>query len=120
MRRRDFITPFGVVTAWPLAAQSQQGPIRRDIAEPILPHNGAHRCHRCGRVIVGKGGCFIGVREMEAFHHKAALRKAKQYAWERDVEVWQRERRFGRIASADLNPVVQLALRRLAQKRKKT
>jgi hypothetical protein len=29
MRRRDFITLFGVVTAWPLAAQSQQGPIRR-------------------------------------------------------------------------------------------
>jgi len=72
------------------------------------------------RIIVGWDVRFIGVREIEAPDDKAALRKAKQYAGERDVEVWQRERRVGRIASADQNPVVELALRRLAQKVEKT
>ena len=70
--------------------------------------------------IVGKDGRFIGVREIEAADDKAALRKAKQYAGEREVEVWQRERHVGRIAIADQNSVVQLALRRLAQKLEKT
>jgi hypothetical protein len=72
------------------------------------------------RIIVGWDGRFIGVQEIEAPDDKAALRKAKQYAGERDVEVWQRERRVGRIASADPNPVVELALRQLAQKVEKT
>jgi alkanesulfonate monooxygenase SsuD/methylene tetrahydromethanopterin reductase-like flavin-dependent oxidoreductase (luciferase family) len=70
--------------------------------------------------IIGRDERFIGVREIAAPDDKAALRKAKRYVGERDVEVWQRERRVGRIASADQNPVVQLVLRRLAQKLEKT
>ena len=70
--------------------------------------------------IVGNDKRFIGVREIDAPDDKAALRKAKRYASERDVEAWQRERRIGRIASNERsesqNPVVQLALRRLSQK----
>ena len=49
--------------------------------------------------IVGNDKRFIGVREIDAPDDKAALRKAKRYASERDVEVWQRERRIGRIGS---------------------
>ena len=70
--------------------------------------------------IVGREERFIGVREIDAPNDKAALRKARRYVGERDVEVWQRDRRVGRIASSELsksqNPVVQLALRRLFQK----
>jgi hypothetical protein len=70
--------------------------------------------------IVGQSGRFTGVQEIEAPDDKAALRKAKQYAGERDVEVWQQGRHVGRIASADQNPVVKLALRRIAHKLEKT
>jgi hypothetical protein len=73
--------------------------------------------------IVGRDERFIGVREIDAPDDKAALRKAKRYVDGQDVEVWQRERRIGRIASNEssigLNPVVQLALRRLSQREKK-
>jgi hypothetical protein len=70
--------------------------------------------------IVGGDERFIGVREIDARDDNAALRKARRYAAERDVEVWQRDRRIGRIASNERsksqNSVVQLALRRLSQK----
>jgi hypothetical protein len=70
--------------------------------------------------IVGSDEHFIGVREIDAPDDKAALRKAKRYVDGQDVEVWQRERRIGRIASNERtksqNPVVQLALRRLSQR----
>jgi|HubBroStandDraft_6_1064221.scaffolds.fasta_scaffold613839_2 hypothetical protein len=73
--------------------------------------------------IVGRDERFIGVREIDAPDDKAALRKAKRYVDGQDVEVWQRERRIGRIASNEssigLNPVVQLALRRLSQREKR-
>jgi hypothetical protein len=73
--------------------------------------------------IVGRDERFIGVREIDAPDDKAALRKAKRYVDGQDVEVWQRERRIGRIASDErskgLNPVVQLALRRLSQREKR-
>jgi hypothetical protein len=74
-----------------------------------------------GEIVIHEGFVkFVEIREIAAPDDKAALRKAKRYVGERDVEVWQRERRVGRIASADQNPVVQLALRRLAQKLEKT
>jgi len=49
--------------------------------------------------IVGRNGRFIGVREIEAPNDAAALRKARQYVDERDVEIWQRERQIGRIVA---------------------
>ena len=70
--------------------------------------------------IVGRDERFIGVREIDAPDDKAALRKARRYVGDRDVEIWQRDRRIGRIASNERsksqNSVVQLALRRLSQK----
>jgi hypothetical protein len=73
--------------------------------------------------IVGRDERFTGVREIDAPDDKAALRKAKQYVHGQDVEVWQQERRIGRIASNERsksqNPVVQLALRRLSLREKR-
>lgn len=71
--------------------------------------------------IVGRNGRFIGVREIEAPNDAAALRKARQYVDERDVEIWQRERRIGRISAdgtKNQSPIVRLALRRLSQTEK--
>ena len=70
--------------------------------------------------IVGDDERFIGVREIDAPNDNAAIRLAKQYADGRGVEVWQRERQIGRIASNDRSknqsPIVQLALRRLSER----
>jgi hypothetical protein len=71
--------------------------------------------------IVGWDGRFVGVREIEAPDDAAALRKATQCVDGRDVEIWQRERRIGRISAdstKDQSPIVRLALRRLSQREK--
>ena len=74
----------------------------------------------CRVYIVGDDERFIGVREIDAPNDHAALRLAKQYADGRDVEVWQRERQIGRLATNDRSksqsPIVQLALRRLSER----
>ena len=72
--------------------------------------------------IVGRTGRFIGVREIDAPDDNAALKKAKQYVDGRDVEIWQRERRIGRISADrtnDQSPIVRLALRRLSQRKQR-
>ena len=47
--------------------------------------------------IVGEGGHFVGVHEIDAPDDDAALEKAKQYVDGLDVELWQRARRIARI-----------------------